>query len=480
MLTAITGSAATEIGGRTSASVFKYLRKNDNASHEDIEFFRDTRLSIIDEISFAAYHTVLRGISKNLRSFTQCTDDSIYGKHGICFLGDFCQLEAIGGDLIYENRNGIYWEQALNCMVELKGTHRFNSCEDMKAIMPNMRNGILSAKDRKILNSRVINGDDVKKPNPLKTKYATFFNAKRSKINANVFRSYLKTFHKRNSESDIPVSAIVIKADAKWNKSKISLTFDQRKVLFEECSEANVRRNKSQMCAPLLCLFSGCNVLVTLNEDVVHGIANGTTCKFRKVVLKSGVVLQKLQMYGYWVYTISMEAVEYMEVEWQDCDKFVGTFRLTPHVHAFRVKYPISEFGLNTRIQTSIELQYLPVVVNHATTGHKLQGKTVKSLVIAEWSRVKNWAYVVISRVKTLGGLFLVEPIPEDIDFSPGDEYLAMMTTLRQTILATPEQVVDLKATLNDFSPADDTETENSETEHSETESTETEITEPD
>lgn len=189
--------------------------------------------------------------------------------------------------------------------------------------------------------------------------------------------------------------------------------------------------------------------MVTLNEDVVHGIANGTTCKFRKLVLKAGAELQRIQVNGYWVHSISMEAVKYMEVEWQDCDKFVGIFRLTPRVHAFRVKYPISEFGLNTRIQTSIELQYLPVIVNHATTGHKLQGKTVKSLVIAEWSKVKNWAYVVISRVKTLSGLFLVNPIPEEIDFSPADEYLEMMTLLRQTILATPEQVLDLKATIN-------------------------------
>jgi hypothetical protein len=93
------------------------------------------------------------------------------------------------------------------------------------------------------------------------------------------------------------------------------------------------------------------------------------------------------------------------------------------------------------------------VIVNHATTGHKLQGKTVKSLVIAEWSRVKNWAYVVISRVKTLSGLFLVKPIPEDIDFSPADEYLEMMTILRQTILATPEQVSELKASLNHPDP---------------------------
>ena len=87
--------------------------------------------------------------------------------------------------------------------------------------------------------------------------------------------------------------------------------------------------------------------------------------------------------------------------------------------------------------------------MNHATTSHKLQGKTVALLVIAQWSKVKNWAYVVISRVRTLDGLFLTSPIPEEIDFLAASEYLDMMANLRQTILATPEQVAELKATLN-------------------------------
>jgi hypothetical protein len=51
LLTAITGTAATEIGGRTSASVFGYMRKTNYARTEDINFFKDTRLSVIDEIS---------------------------------------------------------------------------------------------------------------------------------------------------------------------------------------------------------------------------------------------------------------------------------------------------------------------------------------------------------------------------------------------------------------------------------------------
>jgi hypothetical protein len=56
----------------------------------------------------------------------------------------------------------------------------------------------------------------------------------------------------------------------------------------------------------------------------------------------------------------------------------------------------------------------------------------------------------ILSHVKTLyDGLFLMKPIPEDIDFAPANDYLDMMTHLRTTILATQEQVLELKETLN-------------------------------
>jgi cAMP phosphodiesterase len=127
------------------------MRKEDHALFEDIDFFQDTRLSVINKFSFAAYHSILGKISSNMKAFTEC-QKYIYNKHAICFLWDFCQLEAIGGDCIYKNQNGIYWEQALTCMVELKGTHCFNNCVNMKTIMPNMRDGgVLSTEERKTL-----------------------------------------------------------------------------------------------------------------------------------------------------------------------------------------------------------------------------------------------------------------------------------------------------------------------------------------
>jgi hypothetical protein len=96
----------------------------------------------------------------------------------------FCQLETIDKDVIYKQVDGIYWEQSLICLVELKGTHRYKNCPVLQRIMPKMRNEGLSEADRKTLNSKVIDGNNV--PRPENTRFATFYNAKRCGINIDV------------------------------------------------------------------------------------------------------------------------------------------------------------------------------------------------------------------------------------------------------------------------------------------------------
>jgi hypothetical protein len=48
----------------------------------------------------------------------------------------------------------------------------------------------------------------------------------------------------------------------------------------------------------------------------------------------------------------------------------------------------------------------LPVIVNDATTGHKLQGSSVCNPFIHCFSSVRNWGYVMLSRVRTRNGCF--------------------------------------------------------------------------
>ena len=73
----------------------------------------------------------------------------------------------------------------------------------------------------------------------------------------------------------------------------------------------------------------------------------------------------------------------------------------------------------------------IPVNVNDVTTVHKLQGVSGDVMIVTSWpggglvSLFQNWEYVVISRVRTLSGLYLSEPIDLEKSFQPSDELRA-------------------------------------------------------
>jgi hypothetical protein len=124
----------------------------------------------------------------------------------------------------------------------------------------------------------------------LETKYVTFFNAKRADDSAVVFPSYLKMYHKGKSESDIllPVIVIkatmkVIKATMKWSKSKFPLIFDH--------NAKSLLKNSQTWHKPNVCSLVMSLLWMQLDGHgkkrcVVSRIANGTACKFWKLVLK--------------------------------------------------------------------------------------------------------------------------------------------------------------------------------------------------
>ena len=69
---------------------------------------------------------------------------------------------------------------------------------------------------------------------------------------------------------------------------------------------------------------------------------------------------------------------------------------------------------------------------NIATTVHKLQGVSLDNLIIHSWNyAIKNWVYVVLSRVKTLKGLVLCKPLDIDRDYSCDQKLLDWENNLR-------------------------------------------------
>ncbi len=67
-------------------------------------------------------------------------------------------------------------------------------------------------------------------------------------------------------------------------------------------------------------------------------------------------------------------------------------------------------------------MKQIPANTNDATatTGHKLQGMLKNVIIVTSWpTGIKNWEYVVLSRARTLSGLYLVKPIDMNKSFKP-------------------------------------------------------------
>ena len=434
-MSALTGSAGVEIGGDTTARAFGLNCKT--VTINQIESFKDTRINIVDEVSFASYKT-LETLSAKLQAYTEHPTET-YGNIAMVFLGDFCQLPTIAGQNIYCNETSMFWEKALNQMVELEGHHRYADDPELGKAMAAARNGN-DADLRKMLTSREIQKNNLIIPQGVGARYATFTNKKRASINANIFREYLQTYHHTEEGTTIPRGALIIRGTGKWGTPSLPLGPEAHKKLWENCSDAHCK-NDTQLADPFLSLFFGCELMVTDNIDVKHGIANGTCCQFVKAVLKHGTHIEPIQVHGRWVNSVDISNVDHIELRFDEsyAPKFVGTFKLQFRERAFKVDYPLNEALTGKKSEEiNIKLTHFPIISNFATTGHKLQGKTMPNLVIAEWVTKPNWAYVVLSRVRTLDGIYLKDALPANCSFNPPPEYLTMIELLRNTRLATP------------------------------------------
>ncbi len=83
-------------------------------------------------------------------------------------------------------------------------------------------------------------------------------------------------------------------------------------------------------------------------------------------------------------------------------------------------------------------MNQIPANSNDGTTGHKLQGMSKYIIIVSSWPTgdllkiFKNWEYVVLSRVRTLSGLYLVEPIDMEKSFHPSSQLRSYIDKIKQ------------------------------------------------
>jgi hypothetical protein len=172
--------------------------------------------------------------------------------------------------------------------------------------------------------------------------------------------------------------------------------------------------------------------MLVSNDDVPNGHANGTRVLLEGIVLKPNAMISTVSMDDLLCPAIDADLIDHLICSLEENPSKI--FLITTKTLTCSIDAPIpKQFGAlhGSTIRLSVTMTQIPVIVNNATTGHKLQGQTKQNLVIVVWCNVKNWNYVALSRVTARAGLFLVRPLPYTTDFSISNDLHNMMITLK-------------------------------------------------
>ncbi len=163
--------------------------------------------------------------------------------------------------------------------------------------------------------------------------------------------------------------------------------------------------------------------MVTNNQDVKKGVANGTLCTLIDVLLKDTAVVRVVNMSGNNVHAVYADEVMCLIFQhnlrtWKNDNSFpslrTGCFPLITITK--NVIIPLGKREETFTARTTL----FPCELATVLTGHKMQGQTMNSIILGNLStRHKygstGWIYVVLSRVTSLSGLQTLIPLETNI-----------------------------------------------------------------
>ena len=415
IVTAMTGVAATLLSGETTHSAV-YLNQKRPIDNDQVELWEQTRLLIIDEISFASKEDFEK-LHANIQLLKQCMNKPYGGLH-IVFSGDLRQLEPVGKFKrpIYDS-DCVEFKDWVNCFMELKGMHRFKHDIEWGKLLFRFRDGEVTLDDINNINTNNVINPNTRIPNNIK--YATYFHKDRDSITAALFKKRCRDLYIRTAEvrDSIMIFADNIKVR---NAEKQYVPFKAAQTFWQHCGEDDIKIPEGYgRMDPVLKLFRDCEVMLPTNKDVSKGQANGTQACFVKVVLHEGQQHSIVLLDGEIpVKGVLASQISHVVLKHKNDRIHPKEFSVEPTNFTFKariLKPQILRTKENDREAIQMKAQQLPILSNSATTGHKLQGSGVHNLFVHNWSYVTNWVYVMLSRVKTQAGLFSRKKLSTDL-----------------------------------------------------------------
>ena len=323
------------------------------------------------------------------------------------------------GDAIY-SRYCIHWHQLINTAVFLRNDHRFSEDKEYGELVERFCSGTVTKEDIDKINTRLLNDGhgnggklELPKEDTSDVCYACARNDERNSITTSIFRDLVQATHPMagvdGCASETPKNAVIIEAAIfDLNNDQCSRSFEMK--VYNKCGDSDVRVQTTKKVDASLKFYSGIPLMINNNKHIKEGRGNGTKCIGISVHLKKDCNVDVTNWDGRLVHTVSVLDVEYMVCEkivenegnvtkrfklFPDKDTATLTMKIDRIKHTLNVK--IIQFGVNA---------------NKATTGHKLQGVSLNRMIVRSWAYgVPNWIYVVLSRVRTLQGLFICEKL---------------------------------------------------------------------
>jgi len=143
-------------------------------------------------------------------------------------------------------------------------------------------------------------------------------------------------------------------------------------------------------CHLELRLFRDRRTMLPTNTNVKSGQANGTQALFQKLVLKQGTNLGSVILSnGIKVNAVFSSDVDHIVLKHVNNRIRPEIFSLQPKEFTFKAKFlkpKVLQTKGDEREFLIMKGKQIPLIINDATTGHKLQGSGVNNLFVHSWS----------------------------------------------------------------------------------------------
>lgn len=444
VVTAYTGNAAVLLRGRTVHNALGMQARTaktsatDNQSASLKRFIQSATVFVIDEVSMISL-ALLHKIDTQLRALRD--SDQPFGGLSIVFSGDLLQLAPIGGEALWDTTStradcvkGRELWRLVDRVVFLRVNMRSFADVTYAAALERIRYGDWRDEDVTLINSRLL-GTNLQ----LETDAAAaIVHTNTSRCSINRFHaSFLSKFehqhnviannsrNKRialaNASVQLPPGKIVcVKGDIEPTKSGYLPSDDEISVLLD----ADDNKDSNNL-SPTSYFYEGQRVMITENVATSLGAANGAqgTIVAIKHTADDSRQQQRVQLIEGIAPVITMcdSLPETVLVELRNhnaATPICSLANLPPNVFPVLPIKKTFTTKLNSGSKSlTVKLTQFPLVPTSAITVHKVQGQSLDRVIVTKWrdpkmvSQYPMTAYVTLSRVRTLAGLYITQPL---------------------------------------------------------------------